>query len=912
MLTRLRILGSRIAALFSRRRDDDEFHQELASHLAMLTDENIRRGMSPAEAARAARLRLGSDPQLRESHHDLRALRLLETLLQDVRFALRILRKSPGFTAVAILTLALGIGANTAIFSLLDAIMFRTLPVPNPRQLVIFTSRSSGRQTRVAGYVTYGDCPSGPKTPLSCSFSYPLFRQLHSQQQQTGFSAVFTFMNTGGYVSFHGHVSQARGVLVSGDFFPAMSVRAAYGRLLGPTDDSLSAPPAIELSYGYWQREFAGDPAVVGQTIYLNRHPFTVAGIAVRGFFGFDASGPADFWAPFAFGPVLNPDEFGLTDPAYSWLWIAGRVKPGLTIAQAQALIDPLYVRDVTTGPDAIFKPNADPHLVLASAPQGVPSLRAYSSSLSTLMTVVGIVLLIACANIASLTLARSSTRRKELAVRLALGAGRWRLIRQLFTESLLLAAVGGVLGILLAYWAASFVVSFFSVNTKTLLQINVHPDSRILLFAIGVSALSAMLAGLMPAFSGTRVDLTPALKENATTVPESIRGARWFDLGNLLVVAQVALSIVVLAAAGMLVRTLVRAESVNPGLDMKNLLIFGLDATLANLTGVQKTDLDQALQRQFALLPGIDSVTYSQGPPMNQGVSAGPVNVAGRPASSTILVERMQVGPRFFETLRIPLVRGRTFAPSDFLPGASSTPIIVNEAFARKAFGKDNPIGRELSVPQGQIIGVAANFSYHFLNDKDRAQPTLYLPMTDDVAGTFEIRAAKNPKALIPLVREMVARADSDLLPSGITTLTDQVDRNLYLPRLLAGLYSLFGSLALLLASIGLYGLLAYEVSRRTREIGIRVALGASRGNLLRLVAGRGMLLAAAGVALGIAASAGVTRLFAHHLYGVKPTDPSTFAAVSALFLLVALAACYIPARRAMKVDPATAIRCE
>jgi predicted permease len=531
-------------------------------------------------------------------------------------------------------------------------------------------------------------------------------------------------------------------------------------------------------------------------------------------------------------------------------------------------------------------------------------------------MTAVGMVLLVACTNVAGLMLARSATRQRELAVRLVLGAGRSRIARQLLTESVLLSTAGGVLGILLAYWSVQSLIAFMSRGGLWPSHLTVHLDLRVLVFTAAASVLTGILFGLAPAFRGMRLDLTPALKESPAALAKGASRGRWLNLGGSLVIVQVALSVLVLSGAGLLVRTLKNLKSIDPGFDTRNVLLFDMDPGLNSYTAAQTHNLYSQLLERLEVLPGVLSATYSFDPLLSGDVWSTSFRVEGETQNTQHVTDGLAVGPRFFETLRIPLMAGRTFTPQDFLlaPDSKWNPVVINMAFARSFFKDQNPLGRRLSGLAGhgtnyEIVGVVGDTKYQTL--RSELGPTLYVPQPGGGA-TFQVRTAADPATIIPAVRSIVSQLDNNLPLFSIKTQSEQIEGSLFQERLIARLSSFFGGLSLLLACIGLYGLLSYEVTRRTREIGVRMALGARRPDILRVIVGQGVGLSAAGTVIGILGALGTTRYLASLLYGVRPVDPPTFVAVAVLLGLVALAACYIPARRASRVDPMVALRYE
>jgi len=956
------------------------------------------------------------------------------TLLQDLRYGLRVLAKSPGFAAVAILTLALGIGANTAIFSLIDAVMLRSLPVQNPQQLVILKWRAR-HAPDVHEYMSSGDCAGGlgfGTNPSGCSFSEPLFRRI---AETNAFSGVVAFANSGRLdLAGNGPATVINGQLVSGDFFGTMGVKAAVGRVFGPSDDTRSAAPVAVLNYGYWQSAFGGSRDAIGRTIELNNVPFTIVGVAEAQFTGITPGSDYDVWLPLADEEKIDPraqimDRLGMAkrqdDVASWWLTIIGRLKPNTPVAQTQTVVSsvfrnemlhgtvpmfhsgragggpggpppggpagggmmrremvmgggpppsggnapigmapppqmapgkvPLQIRrggpggampqsagnkpvvvggppagETANGPKTLSLAADNPEITLVPAQTGLIGQRGqYSHPLYVLMLAVGIVLLIACANVAGLMLARAAARQKEIAVRLALGAGRKRIVRQLLTESMMLSVAGGILGIFFAYAGARAIISFVSNNQTRPLAFAAGIDMRVLGFAIGVSLLTGILFGIAPAFRSIRVDLTPALKEGeGSSASSGHASGKWFSVGNGLVVAQVALAIVVLVGAGLLVRTLDNLRSVGLGFDAHNIVIFSIDPTLAGYKDAQVDSFYRDLQGRLAATPGVRATSYSQMPLLSGGLMITSFHWPGMPQDQESDADFLQVGPDFFATMHIPFLTGRNFTASDFglavanrgaAPTAAPTPVIVNQTFVEKYVGKENPIGKQFGESAGdengpkspgyEIIGVVRDAKYNSLRRDIHAM--MYGPQAGGGAS-FELRTAADPQAILPAIRKVVAQVNANLPLFNVTTESEQIDRMLFQERLVARVSSFFGLLALVLASIGLYGLLSYEVARRTREIGIRMALGAQEGDVLRLVVGQGIILAMVGAAVGVAAALGVTRYLSAMLYDVHANDPLTMVSVAILLLIVALAACYIPARRATRVDPMVALRYE
>jgi predicted permease len=842
----------------------------------------------------------------------------LQTLWQDIRYGLRMLAKNPGFTAVAVATLALGIGANTAIFSLVNAVMLQAIPVQHPEQLVVprWTAHSWPQNT---GTSSFGDCSSqnrdrpGPNSG-GCSLSYPLFKEIRAQKEL--FSSVGAFAGPAELdLSGNGPASMARGELASGDYFQTLGVRAVLGRTLEPADEEPGAAPVVVLDYGYWQSAFGGSAAAIGKTIRLNSVAFTIVGVADPSFTRLTPGKTLDMWLPLTQLVPLGLRWGGRSLESRNWwLTLVVRLKPGMLPGQAEAAVSLLFRNDVLHGEKPALKESDNPKISLVPAQRALTGFRAnFGEALYLLMAAVGIILLIACANVAGLMLARATAREKEMAVRLALGAGRGRVIQQLLTESVMLSVAGAALGVLVAFWGATGLAEFLAANAYHPLQLDLHPDARVLLFTIGVALLTGIGFGLAPAFRGTRIDVAPTLKENAGSI--SARGhvgSRRFGLGSSLVVAQVALSMVVLIGAGLFLRTLEKVKSINPGFDTRNVLLFSVDPTLAGYKEENIQNVYDELTRRLVALPGVVSASYSSDALLDGGLWTEGFHIEGQPEKSSVDVQTLAAGPDFFETMRIPLVKGRTFRTADMR--AKQEVAVVNQAFVRKFLEPRDALGMHFGGTdptdvQREIVGVVADTKYDDMRKAD--EPTAYIPLKNGQL-TFALRTRGAPGALISAVRKTVNDVDENLPVFGVRTQTQAIDRLLLNQRLVARLSSLFGLLGLLLACIGLYGLLSYEVARRTREIGIRSALGAQRRDVLRLVIRQGLVLIVLGLATGVVAAYGATRFLQSLLFGVRATDPWTFAAVCGLLVVVGVLACYIPARRATRVDPMVALRYE
>ncbi|HEY6272245.1 MAG TPA: ABC transporter permease, partial [Terriglobales bacterium] len=752
-------------------------------------------------------------------------------------------------------------------------------------------------------------------------------------------------------LSGNGPAASLTGQSVNGGFFRTLGVHAAIGRLLEPGDDQPTSSPALVLSYSYWQRAFGGSPSVLGKVVNVNSVPFTIVGVAEPKFVSLSLGNVYDVWLPMAMAPRLNPLFVRRhNDVAAWWLLVAARLKPGVSAPQAQGAIELLFRDQVLHGEKPLLSEADAPRITLVPAQTSlVGSSEHYAEPLRLLMAAVGIILLIACANVAGLMLSRATARRREIAVRLALGARRSRLLRQLLTESVLMAVLGGVLGIGMAIAGAEAIMSLVAANQTRPLGFTAAIDVRVLAFTAAVSILTGIFFGLVPALRSLRFDLTPALKDGSGAT--SFRGKpesrhRWFSTGNALVVLQAALAIVVMVTAGLLVHTLTNLKTLNPGFDTRNTLTFGLNPRLAGYKSIQIDNLYRELQQRIGALPGVMSVSYSESALLSGSWSRTSLKYMPPGGSQKVEIEAdyMPVGPDFFNTLKIPVLAGTTFSDADFQqatvrgaaeeaarnapPGtppapasAVPRPVLVNEQFAHKNFPGVNPVGQRFGENDGSdpddpsrdpgyvIIGVVGDAKYSDL--RRTIDPTMYGPLAG-ASAVFEVRTAGDPRASIPPIRNLVNQRDANLPMNKVYTESEQIDLLLAQERLIAKLSSFFGMLALVLACVGLYGLLSYEVARGTREIGIRMALGAQRLDLIRMVVSRGIVMALVGTAVGVAAAMGLGRLLASMLYGVKPGDPVTLVAVTLLLIVVALVAALIPARRATTVDPMVALRQE
>jgi predicted permease len=916
----------RLQTLFRRNRGEKQLDDEMQFHLEQQIAENLTAGMSPQEARYAAMRAFGNLTFLKEETRDTWGWTWLEQIAQDLRYGLRQLGRSPGFTLAVVLSLALGIGANTAIFSLIDAVMLRMLPVKSPERLVLLNWVSQKRPAAMAGQTGYSTNDETGRW-LSPSFPYPSFEEFRAHNQ--AFSSIFGFTPfSRANINIDGQANLAQGELVTGEYFSGLGVSPILGRAITAGDEKPNAPRVAVISYGYWSRQFASNSTAIGKHIDINAVPFTIVGVAPPEFFGIEPGHAIDIWAPLVDDPKLLPygmsstpgNRSPFTSRDWWWLMMVARLKPGVTEQQASSELDVLFQQSISAASTPSARAETTPHIELEPASKGLTFLRSeFSRPLQILMTVVAVVLLVACANVATLLVGRSAARQKEVAVRLSLGTSRARLLRQLLTESVFLASLGGALGILFANWGSRILLLLLSSGGEPL-NFEARTDANVLGFTTVISVLTGILFGLAPALGTTRVELTPALKSGASAIAFVTRRTR-LALGKTLVVSQVALSLLLLIGAGLFVRTLQNLQNQNLGFDQHQLLLFELDPTQNGYQGQRLIDFYGGLLERLQTLPGAMSATMSINTLLSNSQSHCPISVEGRkpvPGEDSG-VDWNNVGPSFFETMGIRLLLGRGIERRD----TTNSPkvAVVNEAFANHFLDGGNPIGHrfrfdklEKSEDVYEIVGLVQDAKYASLRNAPR--PTVYLPYSQMPVQIgdihFEVRTAGDPLALVPSVRRVVRDLDGNVPLSEVKTQTEQIDETIVRERLFAQLSSFFGGLAVLLACIGLYGLMGYIVTRQTGEIGIRRALGAERLDIFRMVMRRVLVLVVLGVCIGVPAALAATRLISSYLFGLKATDPLTIVLCSLLMLTVAALAGYFPARRAAKVDPLVALRYE
>lgn len=930
-MNRLRNFGFGLRALFRQNQNEQELDDEIQSFVEASAERRVHAGMNRDEALRAARAELGSTAAIKDYVHDAGWESWLENLGRDLRYALRMLRRNPGFSAAVIGILSLGIGANTALFSVVNAVLFKSLPVKSPGQLVLLEFVANGAKRPFLSYDGSGHGIASNKAGAirGTSFPYAAFQNLAEKHDALQDVFAFGWIEQLNVVA-NGQAEIASGQYVSGDYYRGFGLEAWRGRVLTDEDDKRGAGPVAVITWNYWQRRFGGDPRVVGMTVGIDNLPFTIVGVTPPGFVGAGQLGEsADVTIPMATEAQLDAPRPRLQEPAAWWLIIMGRLKPGMAREQAQASLEPVLLGSLTESLKAAssrwnvkvsaLTANDYPRLLVQPGGQGeIDTQQQYRQPLMVLMVVVGLALLIACINVANLLLARSAARQQEIAVRLSLGATTSRLIRQLLTESLLLSLVAGGVGCLLAFWGKD-ILSAWSPWANGNLNIRVTLDGHVLGFTLGLSLLTGILFGSLPALRASRPVFTPMLKVAGGGTGERSRSA----LGRALVLAQVMVSLVLLVAAGLFVRTLRNLEHVDVGFDRNNLLLFRVKPEANGYNAAQSEQLYGRMLERMSDIPGIRSVALSRHPLLAKSQRSNNIFIPGRTKEGET-VQINVVSPSFFDTMRMPLLLGRSLSERD--NHFTQRVAVVNQAFVRKYFPDVAPLGQRFALPgktgvagkddYWEIIGISRDAKY--TDVRSEINPTIYQSYLQQptLQANFEVSYRGNETTAIFAVRQAVHEVDAKLPLFDLQTQEQVCEESLGQERLFARLSGVMSSLALLLAAVGLYGTMSYAVARRTREIGVRLALGARRSTLILMVLRETLSLVFAGIVIGIPAAITVAlaarKLLASLLFGVKTTDPAAVAIATLLLAGVALIAGLLPAWRAAKTDPIVALRCE
>jgi macrolide transport system ATP-binding/permease protein len=908
----MRELLRRFGYFFRRAEYERDLDEEMAHHLAML-EEDKRLGA-------AALKQFGNATSLKEESRSMWTFGFLEQLAQDIRYALRAMAANPLFTATAALSLALGIGANTAIYSFMDAILVRSLPVAHPEQLAIVEWRAPRRPGIVKSLngTSHRYGKAGTESPNFPYSAYDMFRS-----NRRIFSTLFGYTYAQNFnVIARGEAETLQGGFISGDYFTGLGVPPAAGRLIGADDDRPGAAPTVALAYAYWQRRFDGDPALVGKPILINNQPFTVAGVCAPGFFGVDPQTSPAFFLPIRAMALVLPNVAAekvsrFVDDHYYWIEMMGRLQPRVSMAQAQAALRAqfgAFAANTAASPKDV---EILPELTLEAGGAGLDSLRRqYSKPLFVLMTMVGLILAIACANLANLLLARAAARRREIAVRLSLGAGRWRIVRQMLTESVLLSIIGGALGVFVALAGIRF-ITWLLANGRADFTLRAEIDWPVLGFTFALAVAAGMLFGLAPAIQATKVDFTPALKESRTQGTTGAGHRFRPRLAHVLIVVQIAVSLLLVTAAGLFIRTLSNLHSVDVGFNRENILMVTINGRQAGYRDVALARFYAGLLEKFRAIPGVRAATASNLPLVSYYVNDTSVTIPGRTKQpGDPYVNILNVDAAFLETMQIPVLLGRGLQEGDV---ASSAVAVVNQKFASVFLGGDSPIGRQFSF-SGQaerlieIVGVARDAHYNSLQEKD--QPVVYIlyaQQPNQLSGLFfELRTAGDPFGAVAAVRRIVHDASHAVSITDVTTQAQRIEQTISQERTFAFLGSCFAALAMLIAGVGLYGAMAYTVARRTGEIGIRMALGAQRPKIIWMVLREVLALTTVGLLAGYGTARLTTKFVESFLYGMKANDPLAVAAAIGILFAAAIAAGYAPAWRASRIDPAAALRNE
>ena len=916
-------LRSWLRAVVRRDRLESEMDAELAWHLDALTADLIRKGHDPEEATRRARIALGATMVHKEGMRASLGLRWWDELGADLKYASRMLRKSPGFTLVAALSLSLAIGANTTIFSVAKQLLYERLAVPRAAELRLLTW--TGTQDHSVVHHLHGNSdplPGGLMT--SSSFSYPAYQQLRAENRVMG--DLVAFKVTGMNATIRTEAMRVEAEMVSGNYYNVLEVQPQLGRALGLADDLAGGVGAAVISDGLWEREFGRSPAVLGQVIKLNETPVTIVGVNPRGFTGAkNVQISPDVFVPISMQPVLSPSMDGgswLTDSKQWWVDVMGRARPDVSLSAAQVALDG-QLSGIVRGTMRVRVGEDLPRVVLKDGSRGLFTQQAkFAKPMAVLMTLVGFVLLLACANIANLMLARGAQRQREMSVRLALGAGRARILRQMFVESLLLAALGGLGGLLAGYFGRT-ALPRLTENAWERSDFQIHFDWKVFGFTAAITILTGLLFGLAPALSAARSEVTHGLKETAQTTTRRRKGMG----GKALVGFQIALSTLLVIGAGLFLRTLAGLNAVNVGFRTDHLLLAEVNPPEKRYPAGKDIALHQQLERDIGAIAGVDSVAPAMEAYVSDDLSATDFLPAGEAYDPNKHQEEdyNAVGVHFFQTLGIPILAGRSFGDED--TAGSPKVGIINESMARSRFPGQNPIGKRfvtdrhdsdghggtLATDSIEIVGVSGDTRYMDLRTEPPPQFFLpYVQQTEVDGMVYEIHTALPPEAIVPQLRKVIRQVDPDLPLVNVRTQEQQIDADLLEERMFVTLTSGFGVLALALACVGIYGIMAYSVANRRNEIGIRMALGAQPGQVRGMILRESTWLAGAGIVVGVVAALGLTRLVKSMLYGIQPYDPPTMLGGVLLLLAVALAASWIPARRAARVQPMDALRHE
>ena len=909
-MKRLKRLWRRTVNFAVGRTGDRRLREEMDEHVALQTEENIRAGMAADEARRQALLKIGPVEALRESYHAEEGLPKIETVLQDSSYALRMLGKSPVFTAIAVITLALGIGANTTIFSFLDAVMLRSLPAKDPQRLV-----------KLGAEDWNGITDSYACTEL---YSYPFYRQFQRTNQVfSDTAAIFSLTNDAhGFIDNRSESEPIKVQMVSGTYFQTLGVPAALGRVINENDDSTEGNHAVVvISNAFWKRRLGREPSLLNHKIKLGKTVFGIVGVAPSEFFGTTVGVAPDAWAPLSMTESIPPGWTGRKENFSESLYILGRLKPGITMQEATANVNVVFPQILHSFPDAKLTPDnlaslARAHVQLESMARGLSYLRlSYSEPLKVLMVIVALVLLIACANLANLLLARSTARARELALRNALGAGRMRIIRQLLTESLVLALAGGFLGIAFASLASRILLRMISSGQHAV-PLDVSLNVRLLAFTFAVTVCTALLFGTLPSLRATRLQPADSLHGGRGS---SVLGART-PIAKTLVISQVAISLVLMMAACLFLRTLVNLHRADTGFSRENVLRLDIDSTV---TGYKDNDprlkeLFRQIEERVRALPGVQAASFSAFT-FNEGSWNTSIVVPDMPLDLHANIKHNIVGNDYFNVMKIPLIAGRSFGPED--TSASQHVAIISEHMARMLFPAGSPIGRTYkigdpndfeTVREEQVIGVVKDVKFGGVTEQTQYLDYLPYSQRDWGFGDFEVRYTSSFGETSRDVQQAIHQIDRTLPIENVTTLDQQVAASYGDQMVIARLSAFFGFIAVFLSSIGLYGIMSYLVSRRTSEIGVRMALGADRSVVGWQVIREVSIWILVGIAVGLPITLEGGRLVGKMLYGLSGSDPSSLAAAAFVLLAAGLIAGYLPARRAARVDPVVALRCE